>query len=432
MKLFLLLAAFVLAALIVCNKNEKRACYYVIGTFFMPIFYEGVHLLLPIAFILSLIVHDQIKKSVNNFPFTDVLLLILVILLVISFYDSRLTGLKNVTVPLTYFINTYVFLFVGFNLIRNRTDWKNVTLLLAAVFIVYALYGIFTWLIQKNPLYDFYSTVFGQSGIWSSVQRRGYRVNSFLDNPIAYGMVMATGVMSLYVYNKLFPSKKIIVVLVLSVINVVIANSRTSLMAFFMMVFLFLVFYYKLSWKGIASIMSVFLLFFSVYIFFKDKLGIVDSLIGIFVTGGDSTMGSDLNLKTIQLQASYALFCQSPIFGHGLNYYRDVIAVRFGGKTDLFGLEGYGYRMMVEMGLLMIIAFVLYFVKVIKTIFRNYRVSRLFASLLLAQFLSFIFYIFATGEYGGVFEFCMIMIGLNFRMMIERAKNRKHFLSISE
>lgn len=423
MKQSLLILTFIISALIVYHKGNKRAFYYILGTFFIPIFYGGAHLLLPISFLISLAIHSQLKKTLLNYPLTDATLLILAILLVVSFVDERLSIIQSITKSLTYFLNSYIFLYIGFNLINSKIEWRNVTIIIAAILFIYSLYGLFTWYLQSNPFYDYFVEIFDRKGEWSGVQARGYRVHSFLDNPIAYGLVMAVGSFSLFAYYKTYLSKWVLFILLFTVINIVLSNSRSPLMAFFIMVFIFPLFNYGISVKWMFSLFILGFILNVIFISFQDKLSVVVSVINLLFSGEDSMIGSDINLKIEQEGASLSLFYQAPFFGHGINYFQENIASRYGGLSRLYGLEGYGFRMLVEMGGFMIISFLLYIYRFFVSLFNNRKKAKFFASITFVQFLGFLFHIFATGDHGGVFEYCLIMIGINYRMTIITSDN---------
>lgn len=150
----------------------------------------------------------------------------------------------------------------------------------------------------------------------------------------------------------------------------------------------------------------------------------INPVIDIFITGGNNTQGSNMELKNDQLATSLLYFYDSPFWGHGINYFRENIQERYGMLSGLAGLEGYGYRILVELGVFMLIAFIIYIISFIRVTVSYYKQNKMVASILISQFIAFIFFIIATGDYGGVFEYAFIIIGLNLKWLISKSMSQ--------
>ena len=144
----------------------------------------------------------------------------------------------------------------------------------------------------------------------------------------------------------------------------------------------------------------------------------IDSVVNLWTTGGNNTSGSNMDLKSEQLAVSLVYFQEAPIWGHGIDYFKNYIQVRYGTLSGLAGLEGYGYRMLVELGIVMIIAFIVFVIDFICVIICQKRKSPLLSSIILGQFIAFIFFLMATGDYGKVFEYAFILIGINLKYLL--------------
>lgn len=419
MKLFLEILVLALCALIVIFKGEKRTIIYLLSTFFIPDTFSTAHIILPLSYIMSMYIRKELSEQIKRFPLRKISITILIIYFFISIFDDRLSVIEIFTRPIIYFIKTYLFLFVGFCLVNNNRQRICAFKVLLIILSIYALYGIFTWIISGNPWYDGVARIyFDGEGIWADVQDRGYRVNSFLSNPIAYGLIMGIGSLSLWLFYIEYSKKINIIFLTIIIFNVLLSNSRTSIIAFGVGVILFLVFYLGISLKMISTFILSYIILFTLYINVESIQSMIKPVIDIFITGGNNTQGSNVELKNDQLAASLLYFYDSPFFGHGINYFRENIQESYGMLSGLAGLEGYGYRILVELGVFMLIAFIIYIINFIQVTISYYKQNKMIASILISQFIAFIFFIIATGDYGGVFEYCFIIIGLNLKWLI--------------
>lgn len=430
MKLVFEIIALALCAIIILTKGKKRANLYLLSAFFMPTIFGTAHVIFSISVLISLWINNELQGQIRSFPFKNISITILCVYFLISIFDNRLSFIETVSRPIIYFVQTYLYLFIGYTLFNDEKMWLSISKTLLIILTLFAVYGFLTWAMQANPWYNFVSGVFEgtEDGMWSNVQDRGYRVCSFLYNPIAYGMVMGIGALSIWQLYLKTKNKKILLLLVLIVINVFLANSRTSIVAFGIAVIMYILFYNGISINAMAKFWGIGIVIILLYFNISTLNEMIDSVIDLFISGGNNTYGSNIELKNRQLAASLLYFKESPLFGHGLQYFRENIQTRSGGVSDLAGLEGYGYRMLVEMGLSMILVFVIFIFQFIKFALNNRKSSLQMSSIILSQFLAFIFFIIATGDYGNVFEFCLIIIGINLKyIIIERNKYKTNY-----
>ena len=119
-----------------------------------------------------------------------------------------------------------------------------------------------------------------------------------------------------------------------------------------------------------------------------------------------------------------------PYFGSGFNYFREVIVLKDAAASEaLAGLEGYGYKLLVEEGIFMIIAVSWLFLSILWYFLKRLSVKQ-YSSMGVAWTLSFLFFIISTGTYGGVFTICMIFIGMLLKYVqikgqVNKRKNRQ-------
>lgn len=208
MKFLLEILVLSLCALILIFKGRKRTAIYLISTFFIPDTFGTAHIILPLSYIISMYIRKELSEQIKQFPLKKISITILIIYFLISIFDDRLSIIETFTRPINYFIKTYLFLFVGFCLINNNRQRIYAFKVLLIILYIYAIYGIFTWIISGNPWYDGVARIYlDGEGMWADVQDRGYRINSFLSNPIAYGLIMGIGTLSLWLFCKEYSKK---------------------------------------------------------------------------------------------------------------------------------------------------------------------------------------------------------------------------------
>lgn len=252
-------------------------------------------------------------------------------------------------------------------------------------------------------------------GIWSEVQTRGYRVFSTLSNPIVYGYVMFLAATYLYLQRKCINKLTYYALLLMIVLNAFLANSRTGLAAGALLIAVYALMEYRFSYRIIGFLASIVILFAVLYQYVPFVQNAADSVLDLLSTGGEETEGSTVELKEDQLETSLFFFYLHPWFGNGFNYFGEVISQRFDtGQIGLAGMEGYGYKLLIEEGIFMIIAVAMLFVCLI-IFFIKRLIVRQYAAMGVAWIASFLFFILGTGTYGGIFTIGMLFIGMLLR-----------------
>lgn len=298
--LFILICLFI-GLLILKSKGINRLTWLIIGILFTyndivitNTSYITAHQLYLILYAGSLIIHKEMQAEFKNFPFKKITFIILIILCCIGFLDLRISPISKIARIFNNFLG-YFTLFIGFSAIKNLNEWNIIQKKSRIYFLFIGIFGLLTWTWQQNPYYDLVTSIFkidNEVGIWSEVQDRGYRVVATIGNPIVYGFLMGTMLLH---FLKVFQDKKntfyILCGFVLSS-NLILANSRTSIVALGLCVLLFLLLTYKLSIKFLTYIIGGTICIIGIYICIPTIQPILDSVIDIALTGGEKTVGS--------------------------------------------------------------------------------------------------------------------------------------------
>lgn len=425
MKIILLLFVLGISLGIIFSKGSKRLCLLLIGIFFT---YDCViisqspflsaYTIIILSFILSLWKHKEFEFNWKNYPLNWITLCIIITVFIIGFLDSRLNLIASISRPIRDISETYLCFFIGYASIQSFEDWLKAQKYLLRIFVIMAIWGIITFVLQNNPWYDYVTSLYhsGETGIWSEVQVRGYRVSSFLSNPIVYGFLVSI------VLIQFMSTRKIkgfnIVILILLFLNFILSNSRTSYAAALIAAAILYLLRYRYSTKVFVSIVLIFCFSLVAYNYFQPFTNMVNMMTDIFLTGGQNVGGSTTELKEMQWTASLYYFSLSPWFGNGLSYFSEVIMNSGSWQADyLAGMEGYAYKLLVEYGLIMIIVVMIFWGKALWFYKKTWNVNPTFASVNLSIIISFLFFICATGTYGSVFVYTSIILGMNMKQM---------------
>lgn len=432
MKLFFLVLTFAACFKIITSKGANRTIWLLYSLFFLSndILIWGpfnAHFLFIASFILSLYFSKEFIPNYKFYPLRNISIIIFIIYLLIGLFDQRIPLISRISRPVTEFVTTYTAFFIGFCSIKSNNELHKVIQGFTKILIIVSIYGIITYILQNNPWYDLLTSTFnGEVGIWSGVQERGYRVCSFLSNPIVYSGVM--GMYSLIILQMWHPKKKTIKYILISLLalSTLIANSRTGVFSTLLLYALFYFLKNRFSYKNLLIIFTVIILMTILYniSFIKP---ILDSSFDLFTTGGENIEGSNIDLKEQQWIVSLEYFNEAPFLGHGLAYFIEVIGNKnsYLNNPELAGMEGYQYKLLIEQGLLMIIAVLIFYVRLFIISWKN-RNSNITSYLTIACIAAFIFFICSTGIYGSTFLYFGIYIGLLLRCTYDKKIFNSH------
>ncbi len=419
MKIIIIIITLIISLVILRKKGVSRLLWLMGGVLYIHDFQIhppfGIHIILIFSFIVSVLREKIFKIEVQKYPFKWVTLILLIIHIMIGLVDDRISLLSGMSRSIMRFSTTYLCFFLGYLSIKKDGDFIYFVNKLVVLLIPIIIWGFITGILQSNPYYDAITSSFGNNvGIWSEVQDRGYRVCSFFSNPIVYGAVMGMFCMFMFIFlQPQYQSTKYLLCACL-LINVLMANSRTGLVSTGLLVLLYIILVYGRNVFALLRITIVMtLLLVLAYNMSGSLQSIFDSIIDLYKTGGEHTQGSDVDLKITQMTISLLYFYEKPWFGHGFGFFDEEL---IGHDKKLAGLEGYIYNLLIEQGVFMIIAVCLFAVWFIYYCLKN-KSSFMYRNFTVATFVSFVFFICATGTYGNVFEYFALLLGVNIKMI---------------
>lgn len=381
------------------------------------------HFAFVLSFLVSLCLHHELKTCYKEYPLRRISVAIFIIYILIGIVDTRIPLISRFSRPVTVFALTYMAFFIGFCCVKNSNDLRLILRGFTKMLVIVCVYGLFTFIVKNNPIYDLISNSFsGEFGIWANVQERGYRVCSFLSNPIVFGGVM--GMYSLIILNMWQTKNKIFkyVVFTLLLLGVLIANSRTGMFSVLAAYILYFLLKNKLSYKNLLALFSTVIIALIMYSQFNFIRPMIDSAIDLVMTGGENTSGSSTDLKVQQWEVSLLSFYEAPFFGHGLSYFNEVMGNKdsFIYESLIAGMEGYQYKLLIEEGGFMIIAVIIFYIRLFAFFFKKRTYSQTISYSGIACTFSFLFFICATGTYGSTFLHFGTYIGILLKCVYDK------------
>jgi O-antigen ligase len=270
------------------------------------------------------------------------------------------------------------------------------------------LYGFYNYITKSNPYDDFITSQFQAQSFFEQYLQdidTRFRINSFVFHPIVYGYLLSIlFLLSLYCFS-FIKNYKSLCLLAIPVIflNLILANSRTPLFAFFIGLIVFI----SLAFKGLTKIrimmfcIAICTIVYAIPIV-NEK---INNTIDIFKTGGNRVSGSSINMRMIQMQASYKEFLKNPVFGNGFYYISENLGLtadsdKRNSDSDLQGLESHVYTLLIEQGLIGMLSNTFFFFIIGRYFMKKIRYSKEEATLGLAILLMFLTYIIGTGSMG--------------------------------
>ena len=432
MSILILAFVFVISLAIVTTKGNRRLLLLLCGLFFT---YDCVRVCrspdisayttMILCFLLSLWKHGELKANWKTYPLRWVTIAISIVVFLVGLLDNRLNFVSSFSRPFKDICESYLCFFIGYASIKSLSDWEKSQEYLWNIFTFVGIWGLITFVLQNNPWYDYVTSMYGNEvGIWSEVQTRGYRVSSFLSNPIVYGFVVGV-----ILINRTVEKIKGVywAVALLFVANIVLSNSRTSYAAVAIAFVIMYVLRYRFSVKAAFAMFVLFGLSTVAYFNIEPFKNMIDLMSDLVLTGGANAGGSTTELKELQWVASMYYYVQAPWFGNGLAYFGEVSMEGGGGMSeDLAGMEGYVYKLLIEYGGVMIAAVLAFWSRTLWMYARYKKVNAPLSIVSISIVLSFLFFICATGTYGSVFVYTSIILGMNLKCLQTLSKESKH------
>ncbi|GAB2642951.1 hypothetical protein GCM10027035_41220 [Emticicia sediminis] len=442
--IFFFIAVFI-AHKIYTKKGVEKLPFFFIGILFFPtsiVLIEKPLVPFPRFIILFTIIlaYLENKKYSNkriSFPLKYPFLILYLCFFLIGINDFRVDLFQRIYRPLYFFLENFLVLYVTFLFVRDQKDVLVLYKWLVKCFIFFGLYGIINYLTKDNYYLDLIHYFFPKSFDFSKdylATGGRFRISSFAYHPIYYGLLLAIIIMILLVliYEKEVSfkmKKRYFFVIALLFVNLLLTNSRTPLIALGASISLFIAFGIGTGQKVSLFFISIFT-FLLIQMFFPNSLGIISDTIDTFTTQGSKLAGSSIDMRARQLAASMVYFDKNPVFGNGFNFIIEGLGYSNDANNrvadgEFYGFESYGYKLLIEQGVLGMVGHAILFITLISFCVRKYFKVDDFGKVIVVMSVSltvgFLLFIFGTGDMGG-FKIFMPIMGINLKAILLQSR----------
>ncbi len=264
-----------------------------------------------------------------------------------------------------------------------------------------------------------------------STQR--FRINSFAWHPIYYGFILSIAILlNLYIYywkkdenqRKQFN----IIMFFLLLINLLLTNSRTPLLAFFAGFSIFFLFAINWNFK-FRIILSGCILVCLIVFFVPNSIKLFTESLNTFSSQGSELTGSSVEMRLNQLNASVKIFEKSPLTGNGFDYISEGLGYssdpsKSKSSDDFAGFESYFFKLLIEQGLCGMIGHAVLFISLFIFFYHSSRKKEtiILSILNTAMLTTFLVFIFGTGDMGSFIFFMSIMgVTVKYTMLLNNS-----------
>ena len=333
--------------------------------------------LLIVTFLMFLLGRKSIRKVAKTYPFYKPMSIVMLSMLVVTVFAQRLGA--SVNLMLAFMTESFLLSLMIWVAYRRPNDIVYVMRRMVIIFVGLAVYGTVSYITGINPIMDFVNANFTSESKrlffnYNEVERLGIlgRAQAIFSHPIQYGafLVMLMCI-AFYLYISETGIRKYFYLsyIMILAIGIMFTYSRAPLFMLFVIVAAYWCF------QGIKSklrIMSVILMLTFVSIFLPDST-ILSLFSSIFkeISGVESDVsGSSLVMRIEQLLASFLLFKESPIVGHGL------AATRVMSENDMLPdlirrAESFIFSQMIDAGLVGLLAYIYFYYYIFKYFLRK-------------------------------------------------------------
>lgn len=388
-------------------------------------FYSGIaltksHLFFVMLFVVSIIKEGKFNiKYIKGAPLNSSLLLLFISYLLIGILDERLGILLGVYRGILNYTTHFGAFFIGWISTYEKINYKKLIRFICTLSLIFTIYGIYTFVTKSNPVIDALGFVDRFNFERANASFREFLVSGFLMESGVYGLSCFIFLIFLWGFKERRNNIQNIV-LILLLLSIFLTGTRSIMIPSIVGILVYITQNYGIKKKTIYILTGIFV-YLIVIVVFPDTIGrysgeIISSIIDVISpegSGGADLGGSSIEARDMQITAAFMKYLpEKPLFGHGFNYFAEVLLVKNQGLNDseLLGMESYLCFLGVEYGLINIVAVITFFTSLILYTIKNRRVNKTLYSMLLSITLTYMLYL-ATAYMGNSWLYAMPAIG---------------------
>ena len=376
---------------ILTTKGVNRFLWFMvsitlINTFFNV--YNGIaltkgHLFFVIVFWISLLIEGKHNiRRICSCPVIVPLAFVFLSYLLIGIFDTRLNPLVGGYRGTYNFMQSYGAFLLGWLSIRGNDNTAVLSKKLMRLSFIFTTYGFICFLIKSNPVVD--GLGFQDRFVFENANAsfREFLVSGFLAESGVYGLSCFLCFLFILTYKQ---SKHRVYKLVLAFlfINIFLTATRSIMIPAIVGLALYAMMTYnvrdKLRYMFVGILIAIFVMIClpnSVGHYAQEIFASIVDVLSPNGSGGAELGGSNLDVRKMQITTAFVKYLpQRLLFGHGFNFYQEVIFAHNNGVVDseLYGMESYLCFLGVEYGLINIISVVIFFISLLCYFIKNRR-----------------------------------------------------------
>ncbi|PWK77725.1 O-antigen ligase-like membrane protein [Mucilaginibacter oryzae] len=393
--------------------------------FFIP--YNQFLILILLA---GIVFNKDWLEALRSFPLKRTFILFAICMITIALFDHRgtLTSVQKIAKAVSFLTSNILFCLFTYIALNKTYSYSNLYRKIFLILGVFTVYGVVCFVTKANP----YATALAEAYNIQDYMKTYLlnadgrtRVNSFSFHPYLYGIILTIATLFFIYYYQhprgllKIPKNIALALLALFVVNIFLSNSRSILLIFILAYGLYSLF------SITADRFLIYLLIFPIVLLVAFQIPkvskTIDQLTDVVFNGGNTTEGSNVDMRQQQLLISAKYFNDSPIFGNGFDYIIENLGFNADiskreSDADAFGFESYFFVLLIEQGTIGIIGNLILFIGLIiyhvRNIFRVSGLDRRFVFVNLLTILGYLAFILTTGTLNSM-PFFFIMIGVS-------------------
>ena len=389
-----------------------------INTAYTPIMGSS-HYVLLLSYLLSLFFDSHLREDIRLYPLKSASVVIFIIYILIALFSSVYPLWYSLYRSLFEYSLSFLMLFAGFHAVQKVEDYDKILNVLVLVILVSAVYGLICFALKTNPYNDLVGI--SEIGVDYNVSEavRGYRIAGFCNTSNPHAHLLTVG--SFLLINRKV-NKLTITITVLSLANLLLSDSRAPIADLLVLVVTYLVCSKNLARNSIYILLGIIAISLLPSVA-KILSHVFTNVIDVFsAEGKNEVQGSSMALRIYQFKSALSYFVERPLFGHGLHYYSEKIFHSGTSNHGLYGMESYILYLMVEYGVIMAIAVIYWYAKIIHTtlVYKDHR----YYKIPLALTFTLIAYLLLNRP-SDVYEYFLPFIGLGLKLLLLGSGNRR-------
>ena len=368
----------------------------------------------------------SLKQIWNSYPLKVVTFCIFLFHLIHPLFYSWQGFGQSLYAEFQEFLRTYAIIFAGFALCPEDWNWEKAVHVLERIAVVLILIAFSIQILHDNYI----SASFVEGDLMFGFDpdaERTFRNTGTHFSPNIFGILNVV----LFLLINHFEKRSLVKRILLPLLFMVIIFTATR--APFVILIISLAVYYALYSK--TKMMKI--LLYGIPIFFivmnnlpeTSMIGkAVNSVIDVFLTGGQNTSGSSVELRESQWEVAVAIGSTAPLFGHGVGFTDNLVAengvINMAYRGGLFGAEGYQFFLAIDYGLIYSLMSVFFFLSMLFFFIKGYFVQNRSEYAVLGFVLTVfeLFFLFSSRPQGS-WQVTMLFAGLFMKMLCDARRN---------